>query len=123
MRYKFGICHKEGSKFVYVIGGKDTNTSDNLRISKKFDLKTLEWIEMPNMKKERFGPGVFASSIGNVLYAFGGQENSVERILLDKEGAEWTELEVELPDQIANKYGFSILPAWNFSQVIPEISD
>ena len=108
---------------MYVIGGKDTNTSDNLKICKKFDISKLEWIDMPNMVKERFGPGLFISSDGNVLYAFGGQENSVERLKLNKAEAKWQELEVELPDSIATKYGFAILPAWKVSAIIPEISD
>jgi hypothetical protein len=58
-----------------------------------------------------------------MLYAFGGQENSVERIKLSNADAQWQELDVELPDQIANKYGFAILPTWKVSRIIPEISD
>jgi hypothetical protein len=30
---------------------------------------------------------------------------------------------VELPDDIAEKYGFSCLPSWKVSAIIPEISD
>jgi len=78
---------------------------------------------MPDMNKERFGPGLFVSSDGNVLYAFGGQENSVERLKLSNGEAQWQELDVELPDQIAGKYGFTILPSWKVSAIIPEISD
>ena len=32
MRYKFGIYHDHIDQFVYVIGGKDTNSSDNLNV-------------------------------------------------------------------------------------------
>jgi len=53
---------------------------------------------MSNMIKQRFGPGVFVSRDGNVLYAFGGQEDSVERIKLDSTEAQWQELDVQLPD-------------------------
>ena len=32
-------------------------------------------------------------------------------------------MNVQLPDEIANKYGFTILPTWKVSAIIPEISD
>ena len=55
----------------------------------KFDLSKLEWVAMPGMNAARFAPGLFVSSDANVLYAFGGQENSVERIVLSKPDAQW----------------------------------
>jgi hypothetical protein len=50
-RNKFGILHNFGSKYVYVVGGKDTATSDNLKTAKKFDINKLEWSNMPDMNK------------------------------------------------------------------------
>ena len=32
MRYKFGIYHDPMDEYVYVIGGKDTNSSDTLTL-------------------------------------------------------------------------------------------
>lgn len=92
------MIHNPGSKYVYIVGGKNTNTGDNLNLCQKFDIHKLEWVNMSNMIKERFGPGVFVSRDGNVLYAFGGQEDSVERIKLDSTEAQWQELDVQLPD-------------------------
>jgi len=123
LRNKFGIHHNAGSKFVYTIGGKVTNKGDNLNSCMKFDITKLKWVSMPNLNAARFAPGLFVSSDANVLYAFGGQENSVERIVLSKPDAQWQLLDVELPDDIANKYGFACLPSWKVSAIIPEISD
>jgi hypothetical protein len=89
LRYKFGIHYSAGSKFVYTIGGKLTGKGDNLKSCMKFDLSKLEWVAMPDMNAARFAPGLFVSSDANVLYAFGGQENSVERIVLSKPDAQW----------------------------------
>ena len=122
-RYKFGVHYNAGSKFVYTVGGKVPKTGDNLSLCMKFDVTKLEWVGMPNMNRERFGPGLFVSSDANVLYAFGGQQDSVERIVLSNSDAQWQELDVVLPDEIASKYGFAILPSWKVSAIIPEISD
>ena len=90
----------------------------------KFDITKLEWVTMPNLNKARFAPGLFVSSGANVLYAFGGLKNSVERIILSKADAQWKKLDVELPDEIGiKKYGFACLPSWKVSAVIHEISD
>jgi hypothetical protein len=50
-RNKFGILHNFGSKYVYVVGGKDTLQSDNLKTCKKFDINKYEWVDMPDMNK------------------------------------------------------------------------
>ena len=73
MRYKFGIYYNgAGSKYVYTCGGKEPTKGDNLSLCLKFDISKLEWVDMPNMVRERYGPGMFVSSDANVLYAFGG---------------------------------------------------
>jgi hypothetical protein len=73
---------------------------------------------MAPMIQARFGPGLFM--FDNVLYAFGGQHNSIERIQMDATGPQWQQLAVELPEEIETKYGFSILP--NSKVVIPGLS-
>ena len=99
---------------MYTVGGKEPKKGDNLSLCLKFDISLLKWVAMSSMNKERFGPGLFDSRDGNVLYAFGGQQDSVERIVLNKRDAQWQELDVTLPDEISGKYGFSIVPSWKF---------
>ena len=58
---KFGLYHASGDKYVYIIGGKDNGSDDNLTKCQKFNVTTCEWESMPNLNKARFGPGVFIS--------------------------------------------------------------
>ena len=81
-RYKSGIILSQNMQNVYVIGGKDTILSDNLKACKRFDVNQLKWVDMPEMNVARFGPGVFESTGGKAIYAFGGQDGSIERLVL-----------------------------------------
>lgn len=65
---------------MYVVGGKYTKSLNNCRAVQKFDIIKSEWVNMPDMKQARLGPGLFISNDGTELYAFGGQARTVEKI-------------------------------------------
>jgi hypothetical protein len=90
MRYKFGIYYNAvGSQYVYTVGGVEIEYGEKLRLCLKFDISKLEWVPMPSLNNPRFGPGLFVSPDANVLYAFGGEHYSVERLRLDDAEATW----------------------------------
>ena len=95
-------------------GGTETKNKMRLKKAQKFDLKTEKWSDMPDMNKTRIGHATFRNS--NYLYAFGGRQDTVERIpLLDKKG-KWELIEVAWHQNLSKKYGYtSIIHSHLFS--------
>ena len=65
------------------------------------------------MQVARLAPGIFLTQENDFLYAYLGQQRSCERLSLTQDGAQWEYLNVQFPDQIGSKYGFSTLAVWN----------
>jgi hypothetical protein len=58
-RNNFAYLHEFGTKYIYVCGGEDTIYYESVNWAQKFDTHSLEWVEMPNMRTKRMGPGIF----------------------------------------------------------------
>ena len=83
MRTFFNTFYDKISDAIYVTGGQST-TKDfrqlKLKSAQMFDIKTEKWSDMPDMIKPRNGHAVFRNS--DYIYAFGGAQQSVERLNL-----------------------------------------
>lgn len=112
-RSNFGVYHKYGEKYIYVVGGQDTLWYENLNTVQKFDVHQEKWENAPNLNHKRFAPGLFMSKDNKHLYAFGGKTYSIEKLDLTKNDAKWTILNINIPFKFANKSGFSAFPIWN----------
>ena len=62
----------EGDDFVYILGGRSTETDEKVSTCRKYNIKTDQWEYVPGMKEKREKPGVLLSEDQNTLYAFGG---------------------------------------------------
>ena len=62
----------EGDDFVYILGGRSTETDEKVSTCRKYNIKTDQWEYVPGMKERREKPGVLLSEDKNTLYAFGG---------------------------------------------------
>jgi hypothetical protein len=69
----------------------------------KFDIMNMKYVSMPNMVHARFAPGIYKSQ-NNCLYAFGGQQNSIEKINLLKKKSQWEMVQIEIPIELALGY-------------------
>ena len=98
-RNHFSVCYEPGDQYVYVLGGRDSQSFRYVNWVQKFDVHYLKWTEMPNMIEERIGAASFKSMDGKYLYAFGGKRSNVERILLGSDEI-WQLLDVEWPDYL-----------------------
>ena len=67
---------------------------------------------MPDMNFPRCQPGLFVTPNKRYLYAFGGEDNSFERLDLKFEN-EWEKLKIKLPLKVAEEIGFVFYPLWN----------
>ena len=75
---------------------------------------------MPSMHHERNFPGVFLSKNERYLYAFGGENETIERLDLTIKPDDYTSrfmtywdiVDVKLPSQLKSKCGFTMMPVW-----------
>ena len=75
---------------------------------------------MPSMTKSRIGHTSFKH--GGYLYAFGGRQDSVERLSLEHKKANWELLDVAWPKTISKKFGFTFIMKNKLSSLSTENS-
>jgi hypothetical protein len=63
-------CYKNGSKYIYVLGGQNLSTRKLDGWAYKFEVFSLKWIKIKNMNYGRSGPGW--CFYGKFLYVIGG---------------------------------------------------
>lgn len=83
-----------------------------------YDIETNRWMSLPNLGQPRFSATLIES--GGCLFCFGGQNSdpsgrhytlaSIEKLDLEREGAEWEPLECKLPSKGSQFGAISIKP-------------
>ena len=93
-----GVCYEYGHSSLYLAGGRNFQEKKMTTDFRRFDVNTLKWKVLPDMKHPRYSPGVFMSKDKKFVYVFGGQHGSIERIeTQDHKFAVWQEIQLNFP--------------------------
>ena len=94
--------YPEQDDFVYILGGRSTESNDKVSTCRKYNIKNDQWEYIPGMKEPRDKPGVLLSQDKSTLYAFGGGCTTIEKLDLNDINATWHLIYLEIPSQIKN---------------------
>ena len=67
---------------------------------------------MPNLKRQRLGPGSFMTENKTKMYVFGGRSNSIEMIDFRMKCPKFQVLPINLPEEICDEDAFCMIPKW-----------
>ena len=79
-RSDIGVHYNPRTSWVYIIGGYDTLQGHGSDICSMFNIHDLKLQPMPDMNFKRVKPGTYITPDHKFLYAFGGKNNTIEKI-------------------------------------------
>lgn len=121
----FGVCFNQNQNLIYTVGGKNPQRVNSASCH-VYSIEKDEWAELPALKEAVYSVSCTVFKEDKQLLALGGIDanddlvRTIQRLNLERQGAEWEVLNVQLPTANSNmglhlvsKDGLIVFGGWN----------